>query len=210
MLILLKSITYEFGTLKDMTPGLTGPLDWLWKLLIPIILTFVFAFFVGLERQNMGKAAGISAHILVALASVGLSIMQRLMYENQFAAGIGDPEGQRVIAQIIAGVGFIGAGVIMKDKFTVKGLTTAATIWTTAVLGIILGSGYLVVGTGLGIIVVGFIVFRDLRRGINPLKTYKVPHQQVKKYRFVKKDDLENVIEEDFHIDDSDITDPHL
>ena len=210
MLILLKSITYEFGTLQDMTPGLTGPLDWLWKLLIPIILTFVFAFFVGLERQNMGKAAGISAHILVALASVGLSIMQRLMYENQFAAGIGDPEGQRVIAQIIAGVGFIGAGVIMKDKFTVKGLTTAATIWTTAVLGIILGSGYLVVGTGLGIIVVGFIVFRDLRRGINPLKTYKVPHQQVKKYRFVKKDDLENVIEEDFHIDDSDFTDPHL
>ena len=64
MLILLKSITYEFGTLEDMTPGLTGPLDWLWKLIIPIILTFVFAFFVGLERQNMGKAAGISAHIL--------------------------------------------------------------------------------------------------------------------------------------------------
>ena len=68
MLIMFTNYTYEFSNLSEMTPGLTGPLDWLWKLIVPIILTFIFSGFVGLERQNMGKAAGISAHILVALA----------------------------------------------------------------------------------------------------------------------------------------------
>jgi putative Mg2+ transporter-C (MgtC) family protein len=117
--------------------------DILLKVILPLSLTFFIAAFVGLERQNVGKAAGLSSHILVAMASAGIAVMQRLMFEQQIDLGFGDPEGQRVIAQVITGVGFVGAGVIIKDQANVvKGITTAATIWFTAMIGLIIGSGY--------------------------------------------------------------------
>jgi len=182
--------------------GLATFEDYLFKIIIPLVLTFLFSGFIGLERQNMGKAAGISAHILVAISSAALAIMQRLMmlYELKIAGAAF--QGQRVIAQVATGIGFIGAGVIMKDKFTVKGLTTAATIWTTAMIGLVLGSGYLVLGTVFALIVCIFILLRDLNRGINPFKPYKSHHHAVKRYRFISKGDQDDVVEEDFHHDE--------
>jgi len=144
------------------------------KVLLPLVITFFVAYFVGLERQNVGKAAGLSSHILVAMGSAGIAIMQRLMFENQLLLSQTysiDPEGQRVIAQVITGIGFVGAGVIIKDQsHVVKGITTAATIWFTAMIGLILGSGYIMIGSILGIFVVLFILIRDISRGFNPLK----------------------------------------
>ncbi|HRX45552.1 MAG TPA: MgtC/SapB family protein, partial [Acholeplasmataceae bacterium] len=121
-------------------------IDILLKIIVPLIIAFIVGAFVGLERQNVGKAAGLSSHILVAMASAGIAIMQRLMFEHQIylqSTGIQiDPEGQRVIAQVVTGIGFIGAGVILKDQQQViRGITTAATIWFTAMTGLILGSG---------------------------------------------------------------------
>jgi putative Mg2+ transporter-C (MgtC) family protein len=97
------------------------------------------------------------------------------MFEYQLdlaALGVAiDPEGQRVIAQVVTGIGFIGAGVIIKDQTNVvKGITTAATIWFTAMVGLILGSGYIVLGSVLGGFVIIFIIWRDLSRGFNPFK----------------------------------------
>jgi len=145
------------------------------KILLPLIIAGVVGAFVGIERQNVGKAAGLSSHILVATASAGIAIMQRFMFEYQLsleALGVNiDPEGQRVIAQVVAGIGFIGAGVIIKDQSNVvKGITTAATIWFTAMVGLILGSGYIVLGSILGGFVIIFIIWRDLSRGFNPFK----------------------------------------
>jgi putative Mg2+ transporter-C (MgtC) family protein len=147
----------------------------LMKIMLPLLISGIIATFVGLERQNVGKAAGLSSHILVAMGSAGIAIMQRLMFENQIemqANGILiDPEGQRVIAQVITGIGFIGAGVIIKDASqVVRGITTAATIWFTAMVGLILGSGYILVGSILGVFVIVFILWRDLSRGFNPLR----------------------------------------
>jgi putative Mg2+ transporter-C (MgtC) family protein len=147
----------------------------LMKIMLPLLIAGIIATFVGLERQNVGKAAGLSSHILVAMGSAGIAIMQRLMFENQIemqANGILiDPEGQRVIAQVITGIGFIGAGVIIKDASqVVRGITTAATIWFTAMVGLILGSGYILVGSILGVFVIVFILWRDLSRGFNPLR----------------------------------------
>ncbi|MDX9691915.1 MAG: MgtC/SapB family protein [Acholeplasmataceae bacterium] len=140
------------------------------KILLPLVLTFLFSSFVGLERQNVGKAAGLSSHILVAMGAAAIAIMQRLMFEHQLDLGI-EAEGQRVIAQVVTGIGFVGAGVIIKDQANVvKGITTAATLWVTAMIGLILGSGYIVVGSTLGLFVVIFILSRDLKRGFNPLK----------------------------------------
>ena len=149
-------------------------MDIVFKILLPLVIAFIVGGFVGLERQNVGKAAGLSSHILVATASAGIAIMQRLMFEHQIylqSTGISiDPEGQRVIAQVVTGIGFIGAGVILKDSSQViKGITTAATIWFTAMTGLILGSGYIVIGSILGLFIIVFILVRDFSRGFNPL-----------------------------------------
>lgn len=145
------------------------------KILLPLVIAAMVGAFVGIERQNVGKAAGLSSHILVATASAGIAIMQRLMFEHQIflqSTGIAiDPEAQRVIAQVVTGIGFIGAGVIIKDQSqVVKGITTAATIWFTAMVGLILGTGYIVLGSILGGFVIIFIVWRDLSRGFNPFR----------------------------------------
>lgn len=214
-MLILEAVT-QVTEREMLLPWLTGLSTWqdyLIKLIIPLILTFIFSGFIGLERQNMGKAAGISAHILVALSCMALAIMQRLMFDYEIAVGgAASAQGQRVIAQVVTGVGFIGAGVIMKDKFTVKGLTTAATIWTTAMIGLILGSGHLIVGTVLGVVVVLFILIRDLKRGINPFRPYKGPNHNVKKYRLVKGENKKpSVVEEPSSSKDDEEDDlPHL
>ncbi|CDR31527.1 putative Mg(2+) transport ATPase [Acholeplasma oculi] len=145
--------------------------QWLYMILIPGFVVVIVKFFIGMERQNVGKAAGISAHILVGLSALMISFVQRASYLSEVANGIGDPEGQRIIAQVVTGIGFIGAGVIMKDsRNIIHGITTAATIWFSALLGIVLGMGYLYEGTLFGVFVVLFIFLRDLKRGVNPFK----------------------------------------
>jgi putative Mg2+ transporter-C (MgtC) family protein len=142
-------------------------------IIIPLSMTFLFAGLIGLERQNVGKAAGISSHILVAMGAAGIAIMQRLMFQAQLGMEDVEAEGQRVIAQVITGIGFVGAGVIIKDQSNVvKGITTAATIWSTAMVGLIIGSGYLVLGTILGLFLVVFIAARDISRGFNPFRPH--------------------------------------
>ena len=151
--------------------------DILGKIILPLFLTYLVSAFVGLERQNVGKAAGLSSHILVAMGSAGIAIMQRLMFEQQVLMAQGglaiDPEQQRVIAQVVTGIGFVGAGVIIKDQaHVVKGITTAATIWVTAMVGLILGSGYILVGSILGLFMVILVLVRDIVRGFNPFKPH--------------------------------------
>ncbi len=149
--------------------------DILLKIILPIALTYAIAAFVGFERQNVGKAAGFSAHILVALGSVGIAIMQRLMFESQMDSGVfTNPEGQRIIAQVVTGIGFIGAGAILKDgTHSIKGITTASTIWVTAMVGLILGSGYIMLGSIVGAAMIIMIIARDILRGFNPMKPAK-------------------------------------
>jgi putative Mg2+ transporter-C (MgtC) family protein len=142
-------------------------------IIIPLSMTFLFAGLIGLERQNVGKAAGISSHILVAMGAAGIAIMQRLMFQSQLGMDGVEAEGQRVIAQVITGIGFVGAGVIIKDQSNVvKGITTAATIWSTAMVGLIIGSGYLILGSILGLFLVIFIAARDISRGFNPFRPH--------------------------------------
>ena len=139
-------------------------------ILIPIALTYVFAGFVGLERQNVGKAAGLSSHVLVGIGAAGIAILQRLMFQYQMDNAFTNPEGQRIIAQVVTGIGFIGAGAILKDHAHIRGITTAATLWFSAMVGIVLGSGYLILGSILGAFMVILILVRDLVRGLNPFK----------------------------------------
>lgn len=142
------------------------------KIVLPLFITFVITYIIGYERQKIGKAAGISSHTLVAFASAAIAILQRLLFESEVAMALDgiavDPQSQRIIAQVLTGIGFIGAGVIMKEHGSIKGITTATTIWSSAIIGIILGSGYIVLGSMVGVFITLFIIFRDISRGFNP------------------------------------------
>ena len=140
-------------------------------ILLPLFLTSVIAYFIGFERQKIGKAAGISSHMLVAFASAAIAIMQRLLYEYEIQQlGMTEVQTQRIIAQVLTGIGFIGAGVILKEKGSIKGITTATTIWSSAIIGLILGSGFIVLGLIVGLFIFLFIFLRDLARGFNPFR----------------------------------------
>lgn len=108
---------------------------------------------VGLERELRGKAAGLRTNILIC---VGAALFTQLSIE--LADSGGDPG--RLAAQIVTGVGFIGAGTILHSRGAVTGLTSAATIWVVAAIGVALGSGAVLEGVGVTLLLL--LVLRGL------------------------------------------------
>ncbi len=104
------------------------------KAILEIILSAVLGGIIGIERETSGKSAGFRTHILVAVASTVFTIISKYNY-----LGIGgqsfDPS--RMAGQVVVGIGFIGAGVIMLEEHKVRGLTTAASLWMVAAVGML-------------------------------------------------------------------------
>lgn len=114
---------------------ITSLFDSHFDLYIRLIVSTIVGFFIGLERAIKNKPAGIRTHILVCLGSTLAMVLSTL---NQGPSM--DP--MRLAAQVISGIGFLGAGVIWVDKDNVKrGLTTAANLWITACVGLTIGYG---------------------------------------------------------------------
>lgn len=152
------------------------------NILLPLGITLIITFFIGFERQNIGKSAGVTAHVFIAIACCSIAILQRYLYneaiklaENGLSVTV---ENQRMIAQLLAGIGFLGAGIIMKDKNHISGLTTATTLWSSAIIGIIVGMKYYMLGVTLGVIIILFIYGRDISKGVNPFKKLIKPNNQ--------------------------------
>ena len=96
---------------------------------------------IGMEREYTHRPAGLRTHILVALGACVVSILGEALFTHYAALGAA-PDPARLSAQVVTGVGFLGAGTIMKEGVSVKGLTTAASVWAVACLGIAAGFGY--------------------------------------------------------------------
>ena len=109
--------------------------------LISIAVSILCGSIIGFEREYNNKSAGFRTIILISLGSTIFTIVSK--------HGTGSDD--RIAANIITGIGFIGAGVIFKDKLSVLGLTTAAVIWTTAGIGMATGIGYHMLAFGLTI-----------------------------------------------------------
>ncbi len=106
---------------------------------LKIVLALIVGGIIGMERGRQGRAAGMRTHILVCLGATLTSMTG--MYVNQVVGINNDP--LRVAAQVISGIGFLGVGTILiKGRFQITGLTTAAGIWCAATIGIALGIGY--------------------------------------------------------------------
>lgn len=118
----------EFSDLKDVSEITT--------LVIRLLMAALLGGILGFEREQRGKAAGIKTHMLVAIGSALFVLIPQ-------QAGLSEEELSRVMQGIIAGIGFLGAGAILKghDEKDLKGLTTAAGIWLTAAIGVAAGLG---------------------------------------------------------------------
>jgi putative Mg2+ transporter-C (MgtC) family protein len=133
------------------------------EMMLRLVLAGVLGGLIGAEREYRGKVAGTRTHLLVALGSA----LMLLVSQHGFG-GQGDPG--RVAAQIVSGIGFIGAGAIMVDRRSIHGLTTAAGIWVSAGIGMAAAAGLyaLAVATTvlalIGLEVFGIILFSDRRR----------------------------------------------
>ena len=109
----------------------------IWEICLRLLCAMVVGMVIGTEREYTNRPAGMRTHILVALGACVVSITGQMLLKQY---GSGDPA--RLSAQVITGVGFLGAGTIMREGTTVKGLTTAASVWTVACLGVAAGYGY--------------------------------------------------------------------
>lgn len=120
-----------------------------------LVLALILGGLVGLERESTGRPAGFRTHILV---SVGAALA---MIVSAYAFSDGDPG--RIAAQVVSGIGFLGAGTIMREGATIRGLTTAASLWTVAGIGLTVGAGlYFPAVLGTVLVVLTLVVLNQL------------------------------------------------
>lgn len=149
--------------------------------IIALIIAFVFSFLIGFERQAVRTRASMSSHVLVSVSACAVALLQRYIYEFDPATN-----SQRIIAAILTGMGFLGAGVIIKTGDKIRGLTTASTIWFCIITSIILGMNYLILGSIMACFGILFVYLRDLVRGVNPFTMVKIREsrkQRIEKHK---------------------------
>jgi putative Mg2+ transporter-C (MgtC) family protein len=118
-------------------------------IILKILLAAMLGGIIGLERELSHKEAGLRTNILIAIGSTLITV---LSFKIAALSQTADPA--RLAAQIVSGIGFLGAGAIIQARFAVHGLTTAATIWTVAAIGIAIGSGFYLLAFVVAILVV--------------------------------------------------------
>lgn len=117
---------------------------------------------IGLERQVSQKSAGIRTHTLVGMGSAGFTLVSAYGFAS-VTGGSDHIDPSRIAAQIVSGVGFLGAGVIFMRRDVVRGLTTAATIWVSAAVGTACGAGLVALATAMTVFqLLALVVFAPL------------------------------------------------
>ena len=127
-----------------------------WAFAVRLIAAAVLGAVIGLEREIHDHPAGMRTHLLVSVGSAGFTVLSIAA----FPAPGADPA--RIAAQIVTGIGFLGAGAILKEGATIRGLTTAASLWATAAVGMAAGAGAWI--TALTITVIVVVSLWPLRR----------------------------------------------
>lgn len=119
------------------------------SLFLRIIVAGVLGYLIGYERKSRYKGAGMRTHAIVAMGAALMMVVSKYGFRD-----IPDYDASRVAAQIVSGIGFLGAGVIFVKNNSVSGLTTAAGIWATAGVGMAVGAGTYYVGCGAGLLLI--------------------------------------------------------
>ena len=167
-------------------------------ILVRVLAALVVGAAIGFERTFHGRPAGFRTHSLVCIASSLLMLVT--VYQNEWMTGVPldairtDPT--RMAQGIMTGIGFLGAGVIFKEGLTVRGLTTAASIWVTAAIGILLGVGFYyaaIVGAVAALTILAAFRFVELRL---PTEFYAQHSLTFERGAVMAEDDLRRLIGE--------------
>ena len=127
-----------------------------WELFLRLVLSCILCGIIGYERQSRRKSAGLRTNVLVCLGSCLIMVMSIGLYQDVEGKTNADPA--RLAAQVVSGIGFLGAGAIMKEGLSVTGLTTAACLWVVAGVGLAVGAGFYtgaLISTGLVFVTLG-------------------------------------------------------
>ena len=145
--------------------------DWPWGNLllcgIALILCMVFCGLLGFEREKRGRSAGLRTHVLVGVGSCIIMIISIYGFPRNIISDVGGRDVARLAAGVLAGVGFLGAGAIIHDHGSIKGLTTAGTLWLAMAIGLACGSFNFILACAAALIVLIVLsVFRLIETSI--------------------------------------------
>lgn len=134
-----------------------------WDVFLRMLCSMAVGMVIGTEREYSNRPAGMRTHILVALGACAVMLTGQMVFAQYSGYGA-TPDPARLAAQVITGVGFLGAGTIMREGPTVRGLTTAASLWAVACLGVAAGGGYYAIAlVGMVFIFITLTIFEMLQ-----------------------------------------------
>jgi len=138
-------------------------------IVIRLLLAFAAGAVIGFERSSRRQVAGLRTHILIALGASSLMLLSIWLPQQ---LEVGDPG--RIAAQVVSGMGFLGAGAIIRLGNNIRGLTTAASLWLTAAIGLLIGAGmFLAALTVIVLALTTLILMHYLERKIFPEDNWK-------------------------------------
>lgn len=152
-----------------------------WEISLRLLLSVMIGCIIGIERERKNRPAGMRTHVLVCVGAATIAIMESLMIAdtitlnmNNANTGIAVSFG-RISAQVVSGIGFLGAGTIFISQKKIAGLTTAASLWNVACLGLAVGMGYYYIAVaGCVIVIVTLTLLQRL------VKVNSVKHVEIK------------------------------
>lgn len=138
-----------------------------WELMLRLLISGILGSLIGFERRSHYKEAGLRTHFVVALGSALIMIVSKYGFMDLINTQSVSLDPSRVAAQVVSGIGFLGAGTIIVEHQNVRGLTTAAGLWATAGIGIAIGAGMYIPGvSATALILIGLEIFNKMQKSI--------------------------------------------
>lgn len=182
-----------------------------WEQGLRLLLAVVIGCIIGMERERKNRPAGLRTHVLVCVGASIIAIMESMIVSdtitlnmNNLSTGVGVSYG-RISAQVVSGIGFLGAGTIFISQKKIAGLTTAASLWNVACLGLAVGMGYYTLAVAGCLIVVITLALLQRVVHVNAVKHVEIKFiHRVETIAFIN-DYFQsigiNVLDIDFHVE---------
>lgn len=166
-----------------------------WHFIVRMLVAVICGFIIGLERKSRSKEAGIRTHAIVCLGACLFMILSKYLAEpifNDLTNNTVTADATRIASQVVTGIGFLGAGIIMYRRDVMHGLTTAAGVWATAAIGMAIGAGFVITG----VVATAIIVLIQLVLHI-PIKAFTTRHiSMIKMQVWIENDEILDKITE--------------